>query len=138
MAMLTIDRAPSPAKLRAFGILLVVFVAVLGGLSGFRADRLKVAFEVWIVGGVLAAIYLLVPAVRRPMYVGYMCAAFPIGWTVSHALLAAVYYGVVTPIGLVLRLSGRDPLQQEFDAAAASYWIPYRRDGDIRRYFRQF
>ena len=44
------------------------------------------------------------------MFLGWMYAAFPIGWTISHLLLLAVYYFVLTPVGLALRLTGRDPV----------------------------
>ena len=40
-----------------------------------------------------------------------MVLAFPIGWTVSQVMLALMFFGLFTPIGLVFRLIGRDPLQ---------------------------
>ena len=55
---------------------------------------------------------LLWPRVIRPVYVGWMVLAFPIGWTVSQAMLAVMFYGLFTPIGLLFRLIGRDPLHR--------------------------
>jgi hypothetical protein len=49
-----------------------------------------------------------------------------------------VYFGVVTPVGLLLRLTGRDPLQRAFDLGRASYWTEHRTGDDPRRYFRQY
>jgi hypothetical protein len=43
---------------------------------------------------------------------------------VSPVALAILYYCVVTPTGLLLRLLGKDVLRLHFDKAAASYWIP--------------
>ena len=40
-----------------------------------------------------------------------MIAAFPIGWTVSRLMLAAMFYVIFTPVGLVFRLIGRDALR---------------------------
>ena len=48
----------------------------------------------------------------RPIYVGWMVLAFPIGWTVSQLILGVIFCGVFTPIGLVFRLMGRDPLHR--------------------------
>ena len=48
----------------------------------------------------------------RLIYVGWMVLAFPIGWTVSQVMLALMFFGLFTPIGLVFRLIGRDPLQR--------------------------
>ena len=50
----------------------------------------------------LAAIYAVAPPLRRWNYFGWLSAAFPIGWTLSHLALAATYYLVLTPIGVLL------------------------------------
>ena len=47
-----------------------------------------------------------------------MVLAFPIGWTVSQVILLLMFYGLFTPIGLVFRLIGRDPLQRARRAGA--------------------
>ena len=55
---------------------------------------------------------LVRPGWLQPIYVSWMVLAFPIGWTVSQVMLAVMFYGVFTPIGLVFRLIGRDPLHR--------------------------
>jgi hypothetical protein len=67
-----------------------------------------------------------------------MYAAFPIGWVVSHVMLALIYYGVMTPIGLVMRLLGRDPLKRKLDRSADTYWEPREPIANSKRYFQQF
>ena len=47
-----------------------------------------------------------------------------LGKIVSPIALGILFYGVVTPIGLVMRLTGKDPLRLKLDPGAASYWIP--------------
>jgi hypothetical protein len=37
-----------------------------------------------------------------------------------------MFYIVITPMGLIMRLAGRDPLRLQWDAKAASYWIERR------------
>ena len=51
-----------------------------------------------------------------------MYAAYPIGWVVGHVMIGVVFFTVVTPIGLLMRALGRDPLQRKFDASRTSYW----------------
>ena len=70
-------------------------------------------------------------------YRAWMLAAMPIGWVLSHALLAAVFYGVVLPVGLAMRLAGRDPMTRRLDRAAASYWVGRERVDGSERYFKQ-
>ena len=48
------------------------------------------------------------------------------------------YYLVLTPIGLIRRISGRDPLHRRFDRDADSYWIARKPASDTKRYFRQY
>ena len=136
--MLTVNRSPSPAQLRSFGVLLALFVTVVGGAAAWRTGSWTWPAVIWTAGGGFALVYALVPALRRPTFVGWMYAAFPIGWTVSHLLMAFVYFGVITPIGYILRAVGRDPLDRRIDRTAKSYWVRYTPQGDVPRYFKQF
>jgi hypothetical protein len=95
-----------------------------------------------IVLGVLALtvgpLGLARPEWLRPIYVAWMVVAFPIGWTVSQVLLAVLFYGLFTPIGLVFRLLGRDPLHRARRPERESYWSPKPVPASLRRYFQQF
>jgi Saxitoxin biosynthesis operon protein SxtJ len=135
-----IERKPRPSRgdLRAFGPILAVWVAAVGAVALFRYDAPRVAAVLWIVGAPFPLLYFAVPALRIPMYQGYMRLFFPLGWLVSHAVLAVLFYGIVTPVALLLRLLGRDPLKRRWDRSAASYWTEHRTGGDASRYLRQF
>ena len=67
-----------------------------------------------------------------------MIVAFPIGWTVSRVLLALVYYGLFTPLGLAFRVAGRDRLRRRFRADRETYWTPKTQPTELRRYLRLF
>lgn len=138
MALIEIDRHPAARELRWFGVLLAVFVLLAGAFVRVRLDEPAAAWWIWTGGAGLTAIYAAVRPLRRWIYLGWLHAAFPIGWTVSHLLLAAMYYLVVTPIGLVVRWSRGDPLDRACDRAASTYWVARRPVRDVKRYFRQF
>jgi hypothetical protein len=73
------------------------------------------------------------------VFLGMSYAAWPIGFVVSHVILALVYYLVFTPVGLAMRIFRYDPMNRRFDDAAQSYWVV--RDPAAtppKRYFRQF
>ncbi len=72
------------------------------------------------------------------LYRGWMFAALPIGWVISHLILGVVYYLVLSPIGLIMRLTGYDPMSRKLDPAATTYWLPHKQQTDNARYFRQF
>jgi len=138
MAVIDINKNPSRRELMVFGLLLAVFVGLVGGLCQLKFNAPSAARAVWLGGGALAALFFLVPKVRRPIYLGWIYAAFPIGFVVSHVILAAIYYLVFTPIGLLLRLMGKDPMSRAFDRTARSYWVEHDPHKDPRRYLRQF
>ena len=138
MAVIDINTNPSDKELRWFGLMLLVFVAIVGALARWQFASPDGARLVWTAGGGLAAVYLVAPPLRRWIFLGWVYAAFPIGWTVSHLVLAAIYYLVFMPIGLVLRLTKGDPLERRLDRSASTYWTPHTPSRDVRRYFRQY
>jgi hypothetical protein len=81
---------------------------------------------------------LIRPEWLRPIYVGWMVLVFPIGWTVSQVLLAVIFFGLFTPIGLVFGLLGRDPLHRARRSELNSYWTPKPAPADLKSYFKQF
>jgi len=136
--MIEINRNPTPAQLRWTGALLALFFLLLGGMIWWQFGNRTAAITLWALGGVAAVSFYALPPLRRPIYLGWMYLAFPIGWAVSHILLAAIFYLVVTPIGLIMRLVGRDPLDRRLDHTAQSYWIKRGPHASSERYFRQF
>ena len=47
-----------------------------------------------------------------------------LGKVVSPIALGILFYGVLAPVGKVMRFAGKDPLRLKFDPGADSYWIP--------------
>ena len=137
MALVEVNRDPSRSELRSFGFVLPAFFGVVGGLLFWRLQSPHPAQVVWCIGLVVALLYLALPQLRRPLYLAWMHAFMPIGWVVSHGLLAAIYYGVVTPIGLSIRLFRGDPLKRTFDESTPTYWTERDQVSDNARYFRQ-
>lgn len=138
MALVDINWSPSRKDLRVFSLLLIVFGAVVGALLRFKYGSAEFAMAILIVTGAVGVIGALAPPLVRPVYVVWMAAALPIGWTVSHLMMASVFYLVVTPIGLMMSLCGRDPMQRRIDRGAKTYWLTKPVNLDIKRYFRQF
>ena len=139
MALIEINRDPTTREIRQFALLwLPAFCFLLGGWLGYRLAAWPAAAGL-AGGGALS----IVVGVWRPRWmqfvlIGWMWAVFPIGWSVSHLLMASIYFLVVTPIGWIMRLAGRDPLSRKFDRKAETYWTPRSEDVDPSRYFRQF
>jgi hypothetical protein len=53
-------------------------------------------------------------------------------------MLALMFYGIITPIALFFRITGRDALSRRPAPSRASFWNPKRTPADMRSYFRQY
>ena len=120
------------------GFLLPATFGVIGGLVHQGFDAWYVAYGVAAVGVALALLVWVSQGFGKVFYNGWMGAAEPIGWTISHLVLGIVFYLVITPIGLIMMLVGRDPMQRKLEPQAATYWQPRQQVTDIKQYFRQF
>ena len=137
MAVVQINKNPSRRDLLVFVSVLPLFFGLLGALR-WHAGSTGVAQALWGAGIVLGGVGLLVPPARRWLYIGWMYAVYPIAWTVSHLILGGIYFLVMTPIALVIRAFGSDPMNRAFDKSAGSYWVRRQPNSDVSRYFRQF
>lgn len=135
--MIDINWNPDAKTLRWFAALQVLFFAVLGSLwrESLGTTGLAALLSVSLLLGVAG---LARPGWIRWIYVVWMVLVFPIGWVVSHLILAVVYYLVLTPIALLVRWRRGDPLQRRIDPSASTYWTQRRTGGDASRYFRQY
>jgi hypothetical protein len=130
--------SPSSRMLRQFAGLWLAFFGGLAAWQGLMRGRLGLAAALAVLALVVGCLGLIRPALIRPIFVGWMVLAFPIGWAVSLVLLGLVYYGLFLPIGLAFRLAGRDALHLRPRPDAMTYWTPRTAPADVRRYFRQF
>ena len=109
-----------PRDLRKFGLLVGGVLAALGILYLRRKARYP-----WflILGIVLLAFGVVLPRVLKYVYIAWMMLAIVLGFVMAHVILTLFFFLVVTPLGLVARLFGKDFLNLKLDKQAATYWI---------------
>jgi hypothetical protein len=127
---------PPPKVLRQFAVLCLVVFGTMGAVGLWRGS--STATTAIAAAGVLVGLVGVVsPRAIRWVYSGWMVAVFPIGWTISRIILAALFYLVFTPVALVFRLIRRDALRLRPDDAS-SQWASKPRAASSDQYFRQF
>ena len=139
MSVVQINRNPTLRELRQFGWIWMAFVAIFGAVAWFKFENPALARGLWVAAVAVPVLGWAIPAFMRLVFLGMSYLAWPIGFVVSHVVLAGVYYLVLTPIGLVTRLFGYDSMKKMFDREASSYWVA-RATGEVdpKRHFRQF
>ena len=94
----------------------------------------------WIGAGAALCLCRLIPPLFRRIYRTWIKLAVILGYFISRGLLTILFIVVMVPTGLIMRLSGKDPMERKFDPDAPSYWIKREHDGDysVERYEKQF
>ena len=138
MSLIKINRNPPRSQLAVFGLIWLVFFAGFGALMLWRGRPWSLVGPVWVMAAVVPAIGWIVPAFMRIVYLGMAYLTFPIGFVLSFVLMVIIYYLVLTPVGLIMRIVGYDPIRRAFEPKAQSYWIARSGDDSAKRYFRQF
>ena len=114
----------SPRSLRRFGVTVGAVLAAVGGVVMWRAGMDSGTARVLLaVGAVLLVGGAVAPRALRVPYLAWMALALALGFVMTRVLLTVVYFGIVTPIGLMLRIAGRDPVNRRPDPSVTSYWI---------------
>ena len=116
----------SPREVRKFGFL---FAAIGAVITAFFLWKGNPGWP-WVAG--VAVLFLLggalAPSALRPVYRLWMRFAFILAWINTRVLLTLFFFLVVTPVGVMMRLFGRDVLERRIDRTRGSYWS--RRDTD--------
>ncbi|HEU5040250.1 MAG TPA: SxtJ family membrane protein [Gemmatimonadales bacterium] len=124
------------AEGRRFGLQVGVAFLVLGGVAWWRGHPLASGLLLAL-GGVLVVAGLAAPAGLGPVYRGWMRLAVAISRVTTPLIMGLIYFAVVTPSGLLLRLFGHRPLKRA--RGAASYWMSRtdaaQQRGDMHRQF---
>ena len=114
---------------RAFGLVFAAVFAIVGlwpllGDGGLRLWSLAVSFAFF-------AVALARPATLAPLNRQWMRLGLLLHRVVNPIVMGILFFLVVTPTGLAMRLLGKDILRLRFDEKAESYWIERQPPGPV-------
>jgi hypothetical protein len=123
-------------SLRNFGLLFAVVFCVIAGISYYKGG------ELWPYALGIAPVFLLLgllaPSSLRGFYRVWMAFAAVLAWIMTRVVLSIAYFLVFVPIGLMLRLIGKDILDLKMSSEAPSYWVEHEKITDMERYKKQY
>jgi hypothetical protein len=145
--MIEINLRPDPKTLRQFGFIAVFgfgFVAAIAqydllifaaGLGAAKPYVVNTFVGLAAYSGVFSLIF---PKANLPVYLGLTIVTYPIGFVLGYLIMGFLFFGMITPVGIVMRIIGRDALDRKIDKGAVSYWTDSRAARPKESYFRQF
>ena len=115
------DATAAPSE-RKFGLTLGGIFALIAIVKAFERSPWSVlwgALAIVLIGGALLRPQLLAAPNQVWLKLGLLLHRI-----VSPVIMALLFYGTILPIGLLMRLTGKDPLLRKLDKSAGSYWLP--------------
>ena len=139
MSLISVNWNPSRKDLNGFRLISLIATGLIAGfLYAVKQVDPRWCMAIVSVGGFIALSGFISMKLTRYIYIVLIAVTLPIGLTVSFLLMTVFYFGLITPLGCVFRLFGRDALRRRFDRRAQSYWIPHEQTTKTQRYFQQF
>ena len=123
--------------LRIFGVTIGIILLLI---AGFLFYKDKESFQIFLyIAGAFIGFGSIIPIILKPIYIVWMVFAVILGWFMTRVILSLLFYVIITPIGLVLRIFGKDFLDLKKQAVQGSYWN--QRDSNLEKnqnYEKQF
>jgi len=129
---------PARKTLRQFAAAWLIFFIAMALHRWLFRGQAHLATYLAVLSVAVGVPGLIWPRILRWLYVTLMVFAFPIGWVVTQIALVLIFFGIITPIAWIMRISGRDVLHRKPDPTRETWWQPRKPVTDLRRYFRQY
>jgi hypothetical protein len=110
--------------LRRFGLVTGGLVAAVFGLAIPYLAEWRFPLWPWVIAAILAGWALIWPQGLNPVYRNWMKVGLLIGSVVNRIVLAIAFYLLFFPMGMIMRLFGRDPMTRLLDPQKNTYRVP--------------
>ena len=136
---MTPSSQPKRKELRNFGLMFGVIFTGIGLYQLYINTAETARMTLWVLGGLFFITGLAVPVVLKQIYMAWMKFAFVLGWVNTRILLTLIFFLVITPIGLIMRVVKGDVLSERLDKQAETYWHKITPLQSLKEHFeRQF
>jgi hypothetical protein len=130
-SIMSFGEKKSVKDLRRFGFAFGTAMTILGSLLLWR-DRPAWPWVLGLAAGVLLSA-TLAPKVLRPLEMVLAGLLRVVMTVITYVVLTLAFLFVFTPMGVLMRLMGKDLLDRRFPSDEASYWVPVEVDGPATR-----
>ncbi len=121
----------STRELRKFGFVMAVAFGIFGALFVWR-DKPWGMYTLYVAVAFLV-LGLIAPKLLGPIEKAWMALARVLQTVMTAVILTLTFFLVMTPMGLLIRLTGKDLLGMKGDPSIETYWEPVDPDGPASR-----
>ena len=107
---------------RSFGIVFFLLFFVIAFWS-FRGDFQQIKIIPFIISLIFLILGLINSKLLTPLNKLWLKLGELLGRIIAPIVIAIVFFLVVTPIAIIMRLLGKDLLKKKYDSKNKSYWI---------------
>jgi hypothetical protein len=107
-------------ELREFGLTIGAVLLLISGLAFWRGKGSGVYLLIF--GLLFTGFGMVRPMLLKPLQKAWMAFSAVIGFFMSRVILTALFYVIITPIGVLMRLFGKDVLDERISKGSPSYW----------------
>ncbi len=118
-------------RLRKFGLVMAVAFGLLGAFLLWR-ERPAGPYLLYV-GAAFLLVGLVLPKALSPVEHAWMAFARLLQIVVTAVILTVTFYVMITPLGLIMRVIGKETLGKKGDPSVESYWVPPEPDGPHTR-----
>lgn len=118
---------------RTFGLFFAALFALIAAWPIFYGNAPRL-WPVPIAAAFLGAA-LLRPLWLEPLNRLWFAFGMLLGKIMTPIVMFLIFALTIVPIGLILRISGKDPMARRFDPAASTYWKKHPGIGSMKRQF---
>ncbi|MDP8219388.1 MAG: hypothetical protein P9M03_11760 [Candidatus Theseobacter exili] len=137
--MIQINKNPSIRELKQFSRIWLPLLSILLGYIFFSKLHIPHIAVVILVSGAFTSLFgVFFPGRIKPVFVALIYITYPIGFILSYFILALLFFFLLTPIALIMRIFNFDPIERSSDKTKKSYWKTIEHSDKTEQYFKQY
>lgn len=127
----------SPTEQRKFGLLMAGAITAVTLIHWLIRGEL--ALWPFYIAGPFLVLAILAPILLKPVLIVWMKFALAVNWVMTRLLLSIVFFLMIVPTRVLMKIFSTDPLKRKWDENATTYWEePEEQPLEKERYHGQF
>ena len=123
-------------EIRKFGIVIGIILLIIGVILLWKRN---IYYPILMIIGIFLFVGgLSIPIILKPAYFAWMIFANILGWVMTRVILNLLFYAMITPIGFISRLFGKQFIELKWDKSKSSYWNYRSSKSEKASYERQY